>query len=43
MDAAVTKNDDFLSEKPVDVNRKTAMKQKEVIMVKRKSIQLDYI
>ena len=43
MDVAVSRNVDFLSEKPVHVNRRTAKKQKIMIVVKRKSLQLDYI
>ena len=42
LDVAVSRNVDFLSEKPVHVNRRTAKKQKIMIVVKRKSLQLDY-
>ena len=42
MDVAVSRNVDFLSEKPVHVNRRPAKKQKIMIVVKRKSLQLDY-
>ena len=42
LDVAVLRNVDFLSEKPVHVNRRTAKKQKIMIVVKRKSRQLDY-
>ena len=40
---AVLRNVDFLSEKPVHVNRRTAKKQKIMIVVERKSLQLDNI
>lgn len=42
LDVAVLRNVDFLSEKPVQVTRRTAKKQKIMIVVKRKSLQLDY-